>query len=775
MAAIDTGIPGTSSDSAQLARELFADRVRLLYEHLPLSQSSVVMVGIVLALIQAQAVEHSVVFSWLAAAIVLVAIRFWMWQRFRRLDPAVHDIDPWYWGFMGGVLLSGCIWGAAAWLLFPDSDVEHQFVLVFVLAGMSAGSVTTLSPMRRAALAFLIPTMVPLIVRISTMDHSIAAPLGALSALFLVMVSIAAWRGRAVVTEALALRHAHRKALNDLRLAATAFQSQEGIRVLSGDGVVLHVNEAMSEITGFAACEMIGVRSARFAVSAVDDPVDDAIAAGLRVGGCWRGELWEKRKNGETFPAWLTITAVTDDAGRVTHYVEHIQDITERKQAEARIAFQARYDALTELPNRRFLMECLSQDLSRCRRFGRLGGVLFIDLDRFKTINDSLGHSTGDAMLREVADRLRRSLRHEDTAARFGGDEFVVVLTELGTTVESASAKAEAAAQKLNQELSRPYEVSGYTLHTSCSIGIALYPLGANEDAEDALKHADVALYHAKDLGRNGYRFYSPRMSEAVNNRLQIESDLRTALEAGQFVLALQPQVNAAGEILGAEALLRWHHPTLGTVAPNDFIPVAEDTGLIVAIGEWVLDSACAEFMLWRRLVGAGRGLSIAVNVSPREFYQANFVDRVLATLRRHGMDPACLELELTEGMLLSNITDAATKMTALSSSGVRVAIDDFGTGYSSLAYLKRLPLDTLKIDQSFVRDVTEDEGSAAIIQAIIAVAHHLGLSVIAEGVETELQARFLRRHGCFVFQGYHYSPPVSRKEFRARLGANAN
>lgn len=762
---------GPFTDQDALAEDLYADRVRLLYRNLPISQLAVAINGTVLALIQTRVIATSVIAVWLGAVIVLALARTWLYRSFHRRHRASHAILPWSRALLAGTLASGVLWGAAAWLLFPESQIEHQFAVVFVLAGMSAGAVTTLSAMRSAALAFLLPTMVLLILRLATLDNAMALPMAGMSALFLLMVSVAAWRGRAVVMDTLELRYAHRQALEDLRLAATAFQSQEGIQVLAEDGTVLRANIAMSAITGYSIEALIGTRSRHVE----GDQARAEIATALRRSGCWRGEVWEQRKNGEYYPAWLTITAVRNDSGEVTHYVEHLQDITERKQAEARIAFQARYDALTELPNRRLLMERLAQDLSRCQRFGRLGGLLFIDLDRFKTINDSLGHSIGDAMLKEVANRLRTGVRREDTAARFGGDEFVVVLTELGTTLEEAADKAGSAAAKLIESLSRPYVVGQNTLHTTCSIGVALYPLDEHESAEDVLKHADAALYHSKDDGRNDFSFYSPRMSEAAESRLRIESDLRSALDAEQFTLALQPKVDADGRTVGAEALLRWTHPLLGPVPPDQFIPIAEETGLILDIGTWVLDAACAEFTTWPRLAGPAAGLSIAVNVSPREFYQADFVQRVLGVLRKHDMDPRCLELELTEGMLVNNINDAAAKMTALSASGVRVAIDDFGTGYSSLAYLKRLPLHTLKIDQSFVRDVTEDESSAAITQAIIAVAHHLGLDVIAEGVETEGQARFLQRHGCYVYQGYHFSRPLSREAFRTRITSALN
>ena len=442
-----------------------------------------------------------------------------------------------------------------------------------------------------------------------------------------------------------------------------------------------------------------------------------------------------------------------------------MQDLSERKAAEEEINQLAYYDPLTRLPNRRLLMDRLQQALAASARHHRSGALLMLDLDNFKTVNETRGHDRGDALLLQVAHRLRGCVHEDDTVARQGGDEFVVVLEDLGDSPEEAAASAEDVGQRILGVLREPYQIDGDAHHSSLSMGVTIYS-GTRETVDELLKRADLALYQAKNAGRDTLRFYDPQMQAVVSARATLELDMRVGLAQGQFELYYQPQIDH-GRIIGAEALLRWRHPRDGFISPAHFIPLAEETGLILPLGEWVLQAACRRLAAWAQQPDLAT-LSLAVNVSPRQFHQTRFVAQVLAALAGAGADGHQLKLEMTEGLLLQDVEDTIDKMGQLRGYGVGFSLDDFGTGYSSLSYLKRLPLDQLKIDQSFVRDVLTDPNDAAIARTVVALGTSLGLRVIAEGVETEAQREFLERHHCHAWQGYLLSPPVAVAEFEA-------
>ena len=442
-----------------------------------------------------------------------------------------------------------------------------------------------------------------------------------------------------------------------------------------------------------------------------------------------------------------------------------MQDLSERKAAEEEINQLANYDPLTRLPNRRLLMDRLQQALATSARHHRSGALLMLDLDNFKTVNETRGHDRGDALLLQVAHRLRSCVHEDDTVARQGGDEFVVVLEDLGDSPEEAAARAEDVGQRILGVLREPYQIDGDAHHSSLSMGVTIYS-GTRETVDELLKRADLALYQAKNAGRDTLRFYDPQMQAVVSARATLELDMRVGLAQGQFELYYQPQIDH-GRIIGAEALLRWRHPRDGFISPAHFIPLAEETGLILPLGEWVLQAACRRLAAWAQQPDLAT-LSLAVNVSPRQFHQTGFVAQVLAALAGAGADGRQLKLEMTEGLLLQDVEDTIDKMGQLRGYGVGFSLDDFGTGYSSLSYLKRLPLDQLKIDQSFVRDVLTDPNDAAIARTVVALGTSLGLRVIAEGVETGAQREFLERHHCHAWQGYLFSPPVAVAEFEA-------
>ncbi len=560
---------------------------------------------------------------------------------------------------------------------------------------------------------------------------------------------------------------ARKLADEELRIAAIAFETQEGMIVTDASAVILRVNRAFTRLTGYSAEEAVGRTPHLLSSGRHDKAFYRHMWDTVCKEGYWQGEIWNRRKSGKIFAEWLTISAVTEPNGGVTQYVGCFSDITQNQEAAAEIHRLAYYDALTNLPNRRLLQDRLGQALIAATRNGRYGAILFIDLDNFKMINDTRGHFAGDQLLVEVAHRLRATVREGDTLGRLGGDEFVVLLENLGEEAEESATQAKQVAEKMLAVIGQPYLVNDIECHSSASIGIGLFR--QHEVIDELLGQADLAMYQAKKAGRNAMRFFDPTMQAAVTARAAIENDLRHALEHDQFKLYYQLQVLNGEQIVGAEVLIRWQHPERGLVAPDEFIPLAEETGLILPIGQWVLESACARLKLWESNP-ATRNLQLAVNVSTRQFQQADFVEKVRQTINRHGINPAMLKLEVTESMLFNNIGDIIVKMQALMALGVFFSMDDFGTGFSSLSYLTQLPLNQLKIDRSFVRNIGVKPADAAIVQTIIGMARNLGIGVIAEGVETEDQRTFLEHNGCTTCQGYLFSKPVQVEEFESRV-----
>jgi diguanylate cyclase (GGDEF)-like protein/PAS domain S-box-containing protein len=528
--------------------------------------------------------------------------------------------------------------------------------------------------------------------------------------------------------------------------------------VTDAQGTILRVNQSFTDITGYSAQEAIGQTPAILNSGRHDRAFYAAIWEAVAQNGAWRGEIWNRRKNGSVYPEWLTITAVKSEDGQLTHYVSTLVDNSQRKADEEAIRQLAFYDGLTRLPNRRLLLDRLQQALSSSARTRNHGAVIFIDLDNFKFVNDTLGHHCGDMLLQEVARRLQNTVRECDTVARLGGDEFVVMLEDLSTIQQEAASHVQAVTQKMLTVLSHPYSLAGNDINNSCSIGMALF-CEQETSAEDLMKHADLAMYQAKSAGKNTARFFDPSMQAVVMERVALEKDLRCALHRQELRLYYQAQVRRDGQLLGAEALVRWQHPTRGMVSPVDFIPLAEESGLILPLGLWVLEEVCRQLALWAGQPGRSH-LTLAVNVSGHQLRLSDFVPQVQAVIERTGAPPNRLKLELTESLLLEDKEDTIVKMTALKALGVQFSLDDFGTGYSSLAYLKRLPLDQLKIDQSFVQEMVTEPRDAAIVRAIVSLAESLELSVVAEGVETAEQRDCLARNGCHAYQGYLYGRP---------------
>lgn len=546
-----------------------------------------------------------------------------------------------------------------------------------------------------------------------------------------------------------------RRAEQSLRLSAKVFNNNsEAILITDAARTIVMVNHAFTVITGYSEEEVLGKNPRMLSSGRHNEMFYQNFYESLNRHDLWRGEIWNKRKNGEQFPEWVTMSVLRDDTGVITNYIAVYLDISERKKEEAHIQYLANYDVLTGLPNRYLLNDRMEQGISHSQRHQTKLAVMFIDLDHFKNINDSLGHDVGDDLLKMVAERLKACLRRSDTIARQGGDEFVAVLVDL-----SSEDEATFIAEKMTESLIGQFTVGQYQLSVTPSIGISIYP-DDGDNTVQLLRNADMAMYRAKDAGRNRFEYYEAGMNLKATLRLQLENDLRGAISLRQLNLHYQPKVNVlSGQVVGMEALLRWQHPKLGAVSPAQFIPVAEESGLINEIGDWVLHQAALQQRIWQSQ--GYRLVPIAVNLSARQFAQKNLVEKIQSIVRDVGIDSHLIELELTESMLMDFGVDSLKMMDQLNEAGFALSLDDFGTGYSSLSRLKLLPMKSLKIDQSFVRDIDMDENDKAIVKATAVLAHAMGMKVIAEGVETQVQLDFIRASQCEEYQGYLFSRPV--------------
>jgi len=545
----------------------------------------------------------------------------------------------------------------------------------------------------------------------------------------------------------------------ELRLYANAFDSSgEAMLITDRFNRIVNVNATFTRQTGYGVDEVLGKDPKMLSSGKTSELVHEDMWRCLQDNGYWNGELWDRKKSGEVYPKWASISAIRDATQTVMFYIASYSDISERKANEARIDFLAHHDPLTGLINRYNLENRLDQALLSAHRDDLRVAVMFIDMDRFKTINDTLGHHVGDLLLIEVARRLCDSVRESDIVARLGGDEFIVVLTHITNEMEAAPL-----ADKILRSLGQPYVFDGKDLHSSPSIGVAVYP-GDGEDGPTLMRNADTAMYHAKEHGRNNVQYFTSALNAAASERLELENDLHQALRNNQLHLHYQPQIRAHdGKVFGVEALARWRHPVLGDIPPLKFIPIAEESGLIEALGGWVMEEACRQLSAWR--AQGVEGIRMAVNLSAQQLREPGLVQNVDTLLKRHGLKGSDLELEITESVAMGNPERAIVQLQGLRNIGIQLAIDDFGTGYSSLAYLKRLPIQVLKLDRTFVRDIETDPSDAEISAATLALAHNLGLKVTAEGVETEAQRDYLIQHQCDFMQGFLFSKPLPAEE----------
>ncbi len=551
---------------------------------------------------------------------------------------------------------------------------------------------------------------------------------------------------------------------SEMRLAASVFDnSSEGIIITDPNSLILRVNRAFTDITGYSQQEALGNRPSILRSHLHDDGYYSQLWNELLESGNWQGEIWNRRKSGEVHPVWQNITAVKDSEGNITQYISIFSDITERKMSEDRIRHLAHHDVMTALPNRVLFMERCEHALAHARREQQQLAVLFVDLDRFKHINDSLGHPVGDQLLKQIAHKFTQASREEDTIARLGGDEFIVLIEQIDSPKDVSTV-----ARKLLSSIDESFSVAGHELFISASIGISIYPDNGT-DVDTLIRNADAAMYRAKEMGRGNYQYYTEELTVSIYERVLMENNLRHAVDRKELVLHYQPQYQLASEEMTAcEALLRWIHPEKGLIPPNEFIPIAEDSGLIIPIGEWVMEEACRSFMHWR---SQGAVLEqIAVNISGQQIERGDIVNTVTGILQRTGIPPHCLELEISEGFVMKHAEKNIQILNQLKELGVYLSIDDFGIGYSSLNYLKRLPIDRIKLDKSLVDDVAKDSNDEAIARAVLAMGRSLQLDVVAEGVETVEQKRFLQEESCRYVQGYLFSRPLPEDELQSVL-----
>lgn len=554
----------------------------------------------------------------------------------------------------------------------------------------------------------------------------------------------------------------------EIQLAATTFESQEAIIITDAEETILRVNQAFTRITGFTSEEVVGNKPSMFKSGRHDEYFYQMMHDKLKADGFWQGEVWDKHRDSQIYPKFLSISAVTDVSGSISHYVGSFLDLSERKESEEKIYNLAFYDGLSKLPNRRLMINRLDHALAASARNGQYGALLYLDIDNFKHLNDIKGHHYGDLLITEIAGRLSACLREDDIAARFGGDEFIVMLENIGETPDLTASHAKVACDKLVAALDVPFVLDGYEYHASVSIGITLFH-GRESNREALLTQAEMAMYEAKKAGRNTQRFFDPVMQQSLDARVALESALFKALPNNEFRLFYQLQVDDQARPVGVEALIRWMHPEHGLVPPMRFISLAEENRLIVPIGLWVLETACTQLKAWEKM-DIAKDLSIAINISALHFQQDNFVEEIWTVTCRHGVAPCKLKLELTESIVLEDMQDAIVKMERLKALGFSLSMDDFGTGYSSLSYLRRLPFNQLKMDRSFIMHALENLNDSFLIQMVTSMAEQFGMDVIAEGVETGEQHQHLLQLGCKAFQGYFFGKPMPIEELEANL-----
>ena len=763
-----------SSDSdPSIGLQIHTSQVALLYSHGLHSLVFSVLNGSILAFLQRSVISNQVLLTWFAILLLVTLARTILLYSYRKKQSSDLSIAYWYWTYLAGTALSGCVWGSAAIYLFPNDQPGHQLFVVFVLAGMTAGAMSVLSASMLAFLLFVLPTSLPLIMQIFWQSTALSTPMAMMILFYLLGLSLSA-RGmnRSIVTS-LRLRFDNSALVKEInqrqsaeealylekeRLQITFSAMADGVIITTAEGSIEYLNPAAENMSGWLNSKARGKKVGEV-FSHVDEVTGKYMQAAIYE--CLKKTARSKKnsllltRSGAKKIIEEVATPLQDRTGNVIGAVAILRDVTQASEHSRQLAYQASHDGLTGLPNRTLLCDRLEHAISKAIRANLQVAVLYMDLDNFKQINDSLGHAAGDLVLCNVAERLRACVRQQDTVARLGGDEFVVVLEDL-----LYQDQANVVAQKIVDNLVIPSTIENQDISVKASIGVTVSPRDGT-NVETLLKNADTAMFRTKQLAQDNIQFYTREMSTQATHRLKLEQRLQHAVERNELELFYQPRVKMnSSEIAGIEALVRWKTAPDTLLLPAEFIHIAEETGSILKIGEWVLRTACEQAQLWYK--NGLRNLSIAVNLSVRQIQSTNIVELVAKVLKETGLDPQLLELEITETLFLKDAEHAIMVLRNLKALGIKLAIDDFGSGYSSLNYIKQFPIDILKIDRSFICDISQEPTDGVIVPAIIAMGHGLNLEVVAEGVESEIQRNYLSTLGCDGFQGFYFSKPLS-------------
>ncbi len=712
-------------------------------------------------------IDHVVLNCWLAAIMAVALFRMRLLAVYKSQESVAENSDYWHLRFLIGNYLSASLWGLSSFLIFPENNLSLQIVYFMVIVGMAAGGVSSLCPSFKAVAGFLTLILFPLIVKLLFVMTWPALLKAFLVFLFWYVTVSGSKKINLSIQENIELRQQSITRERILKLSEERYRhifsnAPLGILQFDSEGRIIDCNDELVRILGSARERLIGLN---MLTTLENNDLLEAIRKSITTGeGYFEGDYASVTGN-RTTPVRAFFKTIQPTESNISGGIGIVEDFTEKKKSEQLIKYHASYDILTGLPNRRLFTDYLAGEISRAERHNYFGALFYLDIDSFKTINDSLGHSVGDEFLIVVASRLNEFIRKEDVASRMGGDEFTVVFTELGNTSQEAASKARTIAEELNLCLSSPCKVGSRELQSTVSTGISLFPKD-DKGVDDILKQADTAMYRAKAAGRNEICFFLPSMQQAADEKLHISTELRYALKEDKLFFCFQPQVDASGRLIGAEALLRWHHPEKGMIPPDVFIAIAEETGLMQDIGQWVLQKACLKIKEWSDNALLRDDQSISINISGIEVASPDFVSHVTRIIKETGVNPCRLGIELTESSLVTTGKDIVTKMMKVRELGVKFSVDDFGTGYSSLNYLKSLPLHTLKIDRSFVSDINTSDENVVLVDTIIMMARNLGLEVIAEGVETKEELNYLHSRGCLVYQGYFFSKPLEEELF---------
>lgn len=753
----------------------FEELLDKAYKSLKMSSLAVIINATILLFTLYDYVNTPLLLSWYLLTIAVSLFRFYSSNLYIN-NPAKFTTHKWKQMFYLGLISSSLLFGLTPILFFVQNSYPHQAMLIVVIAGLSAGGISSLSSLLRAVQLFLSILLFPLIVVLLMQDTFIHNSMALLIFLYLVVMLYIAKEFNANYIEILTTQSMYKDEKNKLSLSEERFkaifkQAPLGVLLYDTDLIIREVNQEFIEFLEVPVDYLPGLDLH----SLPDQRVLPALAVILDgIEGFYEGEYTTKYKQKDLWISMHT-SPLKDIYGNIIGGIGIVSDITQRMLTQLQFEHQAKYDTLTNVPNRAYLLEKISLEISRYKRIGTLFGVIFLDLDHFKNINDSLGHAVGDALLVQTTKRLQQAIRESDTLSRLGGDEFVILVTDLSSDENIAATNIELVAQKIHAALEDPFLLDTHTLNISSSIGITLIS-DASEDKNDMLKHADIAMYEAKKAGRNTSKFYKKSMDAWIQRRVGIENGLRHALTNNEFEIYYQPVIDfSSSKIIGAEALLRWNNKNFDNLYPDEFIPIAEESGLIFDIGAWVLENALAQFVQWQdEFKGVFELKKIAVNISAYQFDNPKFLQQVATLIASSTINPICLELELVESALVEDVDKISTKMQALRDLGISMSIDDFGTGYSSLSYLKKLPFTTLKIDKSFVMDLQDNNENKELINAILMIAQNFNFDVVAEGVETYGQYLYLKEKNCTYMQGYYCSRPIPAYDFTELLKQNA-